>query len=489
MRGILIVNSNPVIVKRTTRFSCSNARTYLSLGRRNCRIILVGSGPTAVVASARVTSGICVRPLGLRCITEVVHRREPSTVLPSLNNRANLGLYIRLTGGNILGRYSIRVLNAHFRTVRETRSERLFGRLYRGLNRPILPSSVYSGLRSNLGVTSRVNCPIILHPTFALNNANNNFTSSRRRYHLVLGGTLTLSPIRRILIRGDVGNCGRVRCRMVHSTGSATVAVYGVRGVSPINVRANSSVIIYPSRALAGGRCRVLHSSTLHVVHRLRVRNNYGIRFTLSPRSFRCCLVRMGPHISHSSTLTSGTSNCPVTEMSTGVTINVRLSRVPVTGAPTSFRPALSCIMAGVTHFPFSGFTSTGGDLGARVGTANRIVTVNEAVRRDLLGTIHSLRVNIYRLCVGGFSSCDITRLLSCVGVNASSELCTVTRLVELGISPVLVCGTAGVSVLFVRGFGGVIRFRGALGTGIGSIRALGSTGGVNISSGCVKVY
>ncbi len=404
MGGMVIVNSNPVIVNRTTRFSCTNARTYLTLHRRNCRIVLMGSGPTAVVASASVTSGICVRPLALRCITGVVHCRHPSTVIPKLNKRANLGLTIRLTGGNILTRYSIRVLNASFRDVRHTRSHRLFGRLYRDLNRPMLPSMVTGGVGRNVTTTRRVNCPIMLHPTFALNNANNNFTSGRRRLARVVHRTLSLSPARRMLIRGDVGKFGRVRCRIVHSTSSATVAVYGVRGVSPMNIRANSSVIMYPSRALAGGRCRLLHSSTLHVVHRLGVRNNYGIRFTLSPLSFGCCLVRIGPHIDHSSTLTSGTDNCPVTHMDTGVTINLHLSRVRVTGAPTSFRPTLSCIIAGVTHFPFSGFSSTRGALNARVGTANRIVDVNHAVRRSLLGTIHSLRANMYRVCRGGFS-------------------------------------------------------------------------------------
>ncbi len=482
----MVVNSNPVIVNRTTRFSCTNARTYLTLGRRNCRIILYGSGPTAVVASAAVTSGICVRPLALRFITGIVHCRHPSTVIPNVNKRANLGLTVRLRRGNVLGRYNIRLLNADDRDVGHTRSHRLFGRLYRSVNRPAVPSRVACDLRRTGGTTVRVNCPIMLHPTFALNNANNNFTCGRRRLIRVNLGTFGLSPIRRILVRGDIGNCGRVRFRIVHSNDSRTVAVYNVRGVSPINIRANSSVIITPVVALGSRSLGVLGSDTVGLVHRLGVRNNYGIRFTLGPRDSRCCLVRMGPHISHSSTLTSGTDNCPVTHIATGVTINVALRRVGVTGAGTTFRPGLSCMVAGLPHFPFSGFAATSGLLNARVGTANRIVNVNSALRRDLLGNIHSLRVNMGRLCRDGFSDVGTSRLGSCVGRFHSSGLFTVTRLFCRNTAMRRVRRVAGVAPFFLRGVGGVVSARRVLGTGPFSGSRLGDTGGVNFSSGCI---
>lgn len=129
------------------------------------------------------------------------------------------------------------------------------------------------------------------------------------------------------------------------------VTIYSVRGFSPINIRANSDVIVTPTIALNSGRCRVLHDTSLSVVARLKVRNNYGYRFTLGPRDFRCDMVRIGPHISHSSTLTSGTANCPVTGIAAGVTLNCALSRVQgsiANGAYTYFRPALSCIIIGI---------------------------------------------------------------------------------------------------------------------------------------------
>lgn len=348
-----MVNSKPVVVNRTTRFSCSKARTYVTLHRRNCRAILIGSGPTAVVASARVTSRICVRPLAIRSMSQVVHRRCPSTVLPALNKRVNLGLTMTLNGANVLSRLGVRVLNAGLTSVSRTRSHRGFGRLVRHLGRPMPTSGAMNAITRTLRFTRRVNCPIVIQPTFAVNNANNNVYRGSSSLGTVTTGNLSLSPTARYLVRGSVTNCGRVRFRMVHSTTSGTVMIYYVRGFSPINVRANSSVIFTPYRALSSHRCRVLHSYTLGLVQTLGVRNNYGIRLTLSPGDCRCGIVRIGPQISHSSTLTSGTANCPVTGVTTGVTIKLALSRVggPIAKAAfTRFRPTLSCMIYGVPH-------------------------------------------------------------------------------------------------------------------------------------------
>lgn len=140
---------------------------------------------------------------------------------------------------------------------------------------------------------------------------------------------------------------------MIHSHFSGYVAIYGVRGFSPLNVRANRSVIVTPSRALAGGRCRGLHRLTVHVVHRVNVINRYGMRCTFSPRSRSCQIVRMGTHLSHSSTLTSGTANCPLTFITTGLKLNCKLFSLGGSmagAASTFFRPTLSCIIYGVPH-------------------------------------------------------------------------------------------------------------------------------------------
>lgn len=198
---MLMVNSNPVVVNRTTRFSCTKARTYHSLGRRNVRIILLGSGPTAVVASGSVTSEICVRPLAMRMMRRLVLGRGPSDILPALNNRTKLGLTVRLSRGNFLGRRGVELVNAATRAVGGTRSHRRFGSAVRGVNRPVTTSGIIAAMRSNLTFAGAVNCPMILHPTCALNKDNNNVTRGRCRLHRVLRGNLHLSHMNRILMR------------------------------------------------------------------------------------------------------------------------------------------------------------------------------------------------------------------------------------------------------------------------------------------------
>lgn len=203
---MLIVNSNPVVVNRTTRFSCTNARTYHTLGRRKLRIILVGDGPTAVVASRSVTSHICIRPVSLSCIARIVRGRQPSNLLTALNNRINLGVTIRLTGTNILRGCGIRLLNARLSTVRRTRSHRLFGGTVGSVGRPMPRDSVFRSIPSTVRFTSGVNCPVVIHPTFALNNANNNVTRSRSRLFVVTAHNVGLDPVGRVLIRHSITN-------------------------------------------------------------------------------------------------------------------------------------------------------------------------------------------------------------------------------------------------------------------------------------------
>lgn len=206
MGGILIVNSNPVIVNRTTRFSCTKARTYHSLGRRKVRIVLIGDGPSAVVASISVTSHICVRPVALPFIARIVGGRNPSTLLTALNKRINLGVTISLSRTNILRGCNIRLLNSSLRTVGRTRSHRLFGHTVGRVRRPIPRDNVFSRLRPTMAFTSGVNCPIVVHPTCALKNANNNVTRSHCRVRRVSGHNVGLSPVGRVLMRHDITN-------------------------------------------------------------------------------------------------------------------------------------------------------------------------------------------------------------------------------------------------------------------------------------------
>lgn len=107
-----------------------------------------------------------------------------------------------------------------------------------------------------------------------------------------------------------------------------------------------------PAYSLSSGRLGVLRRLSAGYVHRLNVINRYGVRCTFGSSASSCHIVRIGTHLDHSSTLTSGTANCPLTFITTGITLNCALSRVNRVKAPgsTCITPRLSCCVYGVPH-------------------------------------------------------------------------------------------------------------------------------------------
>lgn len=89
----------------------------------------------------------------------------------------------------------------------------------------------------------------------------------------------------------------------------------------------------------------------------------------------------------------------------------------------------------------------TGHALNARVGTANRIVTVSHSFRYTLRGTLRSLRRGGADLLVSRCAKGDYSRLLRLLGGVSGAHLCIITTSVCGNVSLNGVRSVAGVSV------------------------------------------
>lgn len=314
-------------------------------------MISMGSGPSAVVASGGITSAICVRPLGNRAMGGVVRGRVPSTVVNAAKKRTKLRVYLRLLRGNCLSRRNAGLLKVGPRAVGTVEGRRTLQSALRGINRPCMSTGILPASTRYIAFTNRVNFPMLVDPTFApsfsrpvhyrgTSSVLSNFNDYTRQ-----------SLMGRMCMEGYISSCGRIRFITVHSSFNGYVDMDDARGVSDINVRSNSDVIIVPTRALASDRAMELHETTEGVTSCLGVRKDYGIHFTVGSSNDRCVILTIRPRLGHAATLISGTANCPVTRVSTGVTLKCGLCRVGgsvANIAATTGRPTVSCYTMGI---------------------------------------------------------------------------------------------------------------------------------------------
>lgn len=136
----------------------------------------------------------------------VVRGRHPSTILPAVNNRATLGYTLRLRHRNILRRFNIAVVNTATSTVSGTRSHHHFSMTVGGVNLRATHSNVTRAVRRTLTITTSINFPYVVHPSFAVNNDNNNVTCGHRRFRRVYTHNLSLSPAGRLLVSRSLVN-------------------------------------------------------------------------------------------------------------------------------------------------------------------------------------------------------------------------------------------------------------------------------------------
>lgn len=273
----------------------------------------MGGGPRAISASCAASSGLCFRPLAIRSIVGIVRLRGPFKVVISLNNRATVGLTPPLSTLNIP------VVNASIRTVSETRGESSFRGIVGRLKVPRPGNLTMASVRRNIGITREVNCPILMHPSFILNNETVRVITDRRDLHRCLRATIRVGASRPILISGCVVN-HRLRISTVYSNGSIFIPNV-VRRIREANIRDNSSVSVCPafsiSRTIGSGvvSCAIGLNGTVGVV------NLFGVRFVTS-RGSSIFMVRIGPESSEAIPFLSGTASVPVTSVTAEIVLN-----------------------------------------------------------------------------------------------------------------------------------------------------------------------
>ncbi len=316
--GVIILNTNPVEVNRNMRFSCSAIRTIVAVGGTNCRTVVVGGGPRAISASCAATSGLCFRPLAPRSIVGVVSFRGPRNMVTSLNNRATVGLTRPLVSENM------GVVNASYTTVRETRGHSSFRGVLRSLRVPRPRNETMAGVRSNVRTTTAVNCPILMEPSFILNNETVRVMTGRRRLHRCLGATMRVSRSGPILISGCVRN-GRIRISTVYSKLGMFIPNV-VRLIRHANMRSNSSVDMCPAFSVSSGIGNAVLRCTGGLNLNVNVMNLCGVRFVISGSS-GIFVVRIGPHSSEAIPFLSGTANCDLTSVTARMVLNGDLGR------------------------------------------------------------------------------------------------------------------------------------------------------------------
>lgn len=99
----------------------------------------------------------------------------------------------------------------------------------------------------------------------------------------------------------------------------------------------------------------------------------------------RLCIVRMGPHSSEAVPCVDGMANIPVISLTAETVLNRGLGSVNCNANLCEGDP---CVTIGIPMFDFRGLVGISGRLNPRVGSANRILNITNALRRTLCGKL-----------------------------------------------------------------------------------------------------
>ena len=117
IQKILIIGSGPIIIGQACEFDYSGTQACKALRSLGYEIVLVNSNPATIMTDKDIADKVYIEPLTVEVVEQLIGKRKPDSVLPTLGGQAGLNLAMELEERGFLKEHNVRLIGTTSETI------------------------------------------------------------------------------------------------------------------------------------------------------------------------------------------------------------------------------------------------------------------------------------------------------------------------------------------------------------------------------------
>ena len=394
IKTVLVLGSGPIRIGQAAEFDYAGTQACRALQEEGCRVILLNSNPATIQTDESVADVVCIRPLALDVVEEILEKHRPDGVVATLGGQTGLNLCMEGDKTGLWKKYSCRVLGTQPDAGARAEGREPFRRAMIDSGQPIIASMGISSVAGAQEFAMRTPLPLILRPDFTLGGSGNSVVRDIEDFVVQVEDALAASPVGRALIERYLEGWREIEIEVVRDGEGNSLAVCGMENVDPMGVHTGDSIVVSPVLTLTDREWQMLRTAALRIVDTLDIRGACNVQFALSPDCQEYNVIEVNPRASRSSALASKATGYPIARMAAKIALGLTLTEManPVTGAGSALsEPALDYVAVKVPSWPFDTFPQADPSLGPRMKATGEVLAIGANFAQALVKACRSL--------------------------------------------------------------------------------------------------
>ena len=118
IKTVLVLGSGPIRIGQAAEFDYAGTQACRALKEEGCRVILLNSNPATIQTDLSVADVVCIRPLTVDVVEEILIKHRPDGVVATLGGQTGLNLCMECHKLGMWKKYGCKVLGTQPAAIR-----------------------------------------------------------------------------------------------------------------------------------------------------------------------------------------------------------------------------------------------------------------------------------------------------------------------------------------------------------------------------------
>ncbi len=438
IKKVLVLGSGPIIIGQAAEFDYAGTQACRSLKEEGIEVVLLNSNPATIMTDKDIADRVCIEPLTVEVVEQLIEKEKPDSVLPTLGGQAGLNLAMALEESGFLREKNVRLIGTTAQTIKKAEDRQEFKNTMEKIHEPIAASQVVESVEDGIAFTNTIGYPVVLRPAYTLGGSGGGIAHDEEELVEILQNGLRLSRVGQVLVERCIAGWKEIEYEVMRDSHGNCITVCNMENIDPVGVHTGDSIVVAPSQTLGDKEYQMLRTSALNIISELNITGGCNVQYALNPDSFEYCVIEVNPRVSRSSALASKATGYPIAKVAAKIALGYTLDEIKnaITGKTyASFEPMLDYCVVKMPRLPFDKFISAKRTLTTQMKATGEVMSICNNFEGALMKAIRSLEQHVDSLMSYDFSGRTREELLEELKKVDDIRLWRIAEAIRRGIS------------------------------------------------------
>ncbi|MDR0518280.1 MAG: carbamoyl-phosphate synthase large subunit [Fibromonadaceae bacterium] len=398
IKKILLIGSGPIIIGQACEFDYSGTQACKSLKAEGYEIVLVNSNPATIMTDPDFADRTYIEPLTVDALREIIRRERPDALLPTLGGQTALNLAMELADKSILDFYGVEMLGASSNVIRKAEDRGLFKKAMRNIGLEMPRSEIAHSYEEACQIKERLNIwPLVIRPGFTLGGTGGGIARNEEEFKEICERGLYYSPTKELLIEESIEGWKEIELELIRDSKDNCIIVCSIENLDPMGVHTGDSITIAPALTLTSKEYKKLCDAGVAIMREIGIKTGgSNVQFAVNPVDGRQVVIEMNPRVSRSSALASKATGFPIAKITAKLAVGYTLDEIAndmTKETNMNFEPSIDYIVTKIPRFAFEKFMGADDKLGTQMKSVGEAMAIGRTFKQSFQKALRSMEI------------------------------------------------------------------------------------------------